>query len=830
MLKRLKSLDLISILLLVFLLAIPLMIFTISTINNNIQLFSKQSDAITKLKLLDKDFHYFSASKGIFQNYDIVNKKIVDFQNNLTYLKSIMQKDGKEIHKIEDEFEIEKTLIEHTKSYNSIIINTLSYLHDLKQNIKQFSSLDEERFRLIDSTLFKSMQFYTNNTNNYNSIKHDLETIGNIAQERHDLYLNYFYHHEKSLVSIIANLQKENKSVDNLHLYEQLDSIYKQLQYDFNDYLSISKMLMNGIMLFLGMLLLGIFYLYNKSLGQKKELNAYKYAIENSDNSVVITDLNKNITYVNEAFEKESGYTKDEVLGNNPRILKSNLLDSSHYDSLNEALMKNQKWEGEFINRRKDDTIYYEKASISPMIVDQKTIGYIAIKLNITKYVEQERKVKFLAYHDPLTSLPNRHRFEEFFTQHISQKNKKVALLFIDLDHFKKINDTLGHHAGDELLKIFTQRLQSQISKNDFIARIGGDEFVAVLDINDPSLVANVAKRILHSLEVPMVVQNHQLNITTSVGIALYPQDGNTLNALLKHADTAMYKAKANGRNNFHFFTKALEKDVFERLMIEQELRRALQKDELYMVYQPKYNLHTQEITGFEALIRWENEKLGFVPPDKFIHIAEEIGLIDDIGYFVFESACRDFYLLSQEYGKLQHIAINVSTIQMYDKNFIDNINKISAKTNVYAKNIEIELTESYLMKDIDKSIQALENLRQYGYKIAIDDFGTGYSSFAYLKKLPITTLKIDKSFVDDICMDGKDMNIVKTIITLAQNLGFGTVAEGIEEKIQENLLLDMGCDTGQGYLFSKPLKFEDAINFLHSKSKKEVDIALEVV
>ena len=824
MFQRFKSLDLISLLLLLFLMAIPVVIFTISSINSNIRLFSKQSATITELKLLDKDFHYFASQKGIFQNYDIINSKLERFQDDLKLLKSIMKKNKSQIYfipaieKIEREFQAKKVLIEHAKSYNSIIINTLNYLHDLEQNIERFSNLGKERFILVDKTLFNSMQLYTNNINDYNSLNKDLVTIGKLAKEHDDKYLNYFFQHEKSLVSIIADLQKEKRRVHNLHIYKQLDTIYKQMQEDFDNYLVIGKYMTTTIMLFLGTLLMVILYLHKNSVRQRKELHAYKYAIENSDNSIVITNLDKEITYVNEAFERETGYSREEALGQNPRILKSNLLDQSHYDSLNDALLTRRKWEGEFINKRKDGTIYYEKASIAPMFVDNEAIGYIAIKLNITKYVEQERKVKFLAYHDPLTSLPNRHQFEHFFTTEIAEKSKKAALLFIDLDHFKKINDTLGHHAGDELLKIFAKRLRSEISRNDFIARIGGDEFVAIIETDEITQVEKIAKRILCSLEAPIDIQHHQLNITTSIGIALFPKDGENLEALLKHADTAMYQAKNDGRNNFHFFTQSLSDSAYERLNIEQELRHALAKEELYMVYQPKYDLHTQAVTGFEALIRWENEKLGFVPPDKFIYIAEEIGLIDDIGYFVFERACRDFHTLSQTYKELKHIAINVSTIQMHNQNFIENINKIRGKTPLPAEMIEIELTESYLMKDIDQSIQVLSKLRRHGYGIAIDDFGTGYSSFAYLKQLPITTLKIDKSFVDDICTDKKEKNIVKTIIALAQNLHFQTVAEGIEDIEQENLLRGMGCDTGQGYIFSKPMKLEDTIAFLESR------------
>ena len=829
MLKKLKSLDIITVLLLVFILTIPAVLYTFNTISKNIQLFSRQSDTINKLKILDKDFHYFTSQKGIFSNYDIINKKIVSFQNTLDLLKTFMQQNFNNkdyiarIDQIALDFQKEIKLLEHTKSYNSIIINTLNYLHDLEKTIKTDSGLKENELDLLHETLFLSNQFYTENNDNYHKILQNIKQITQLAKDTNDKYINYFYQHEASVISKMTNIKQERQNVQALKIYNKLDSLYQNLQEDFNNYLFLGRAIMVSIMLFLAFLLMTILYLHRKSLEQKKELNAYKYAIENSDNSIVITDMDKNITFVNDAFEKETGYSKEEVMGKNPRILKSDILNQKHYESLNFALKNHQRWEGEFINKRKDGTIYYEKASIGPMFVDEKVIGFIAIKLNITKYIEQERKVKFLAYHDPLTALPNRHQFEQYFHDVILRENRNVALLYIDLDHFKNINDTLGHHAGDELLKIFAQRLKAEISHKDFIARIGGDEFIAIINLHNIKNLKKIAKRILASLLSPINIQGQNLNITTSIGIALFPEDGKTLEALLKHADTAMYKAKTNGRNNFHFFTQQLSDEAYQRLTIEQELRYALEKNEFYIVYQPKYQIATKKIIGFEALIRWENSKLGFVPPDQFIHIAEEIGLINEIGAFVFDKACKDFSLFKQQHDDLKHIAINVSTLQLEQKNFIDQINNITYSHHLLPSEIEIEMTETYVMKDIEKNIQRLEALRQNGYKIAIDDFGTGYSSFAYLKRLPITTLKIDKSFVDDICIDNKDKNIVTTIITLAKNLGFSTVAEGVEYDDQEKLLSHLGCQIAQGYIFSKPLKAEEIKTFIESKQREKV-------
>ncbi len=319
MFKKLKSLDLITLLLFVFLAAIPLVIFTVKTLNENIRLFSQQSDTITKLKLLDKDFHYFASQQGVFSNYDEINTKIASFQQNLTYLKSIMEKSKNQnyylvkIEKIAHDFQRKTRLLEKTKSYNSIIINSLNYLHDLEKNIRKYSALTDKEYMLLDDTLFMSLQFYTNNTDTFEHIKKNLTKIKYFADRDNDNYLIYFYRHESSLVKIIADLKKEKKLVHNLHIYSHLDTIYKELQKDFKNYLFIGKSLMITIMLFLGSLLVAILYLHRKSIEQKKELGAYKYAIENSDNSIVITNLNKEITFVNEAFERDRLYKEGGV-------------------------------------------------------------------------------------------------------------------------------------------------------------------------------------------------------------------------------------------------------------------------------------------------------------------------------------------------------------------------------------------------------------------------------------------------------------------------------------------------------------------------------------
>ena len=821
--KKFKKPDLITSLLLLFVVAIPLLVMIVTTTHKNIEFFSQSSNAVTHLKLLDKDFNYFIMKKGVFSNYDVINQKMDDFQKTLLLFQNITQINHYDkryqrlIEGIKKDFQGKIDLIEHTKSYHSIILNSLNYLHDLKKSIQRYSLVSEEEFMLLDDTLFLSTQLYMNSANIYHDIEKNLQKIKLLSEARGD-YLVYFYQHEKSILQTTMTMQKEYQKVLQLHIYHKLEILNGYLNEDFHGYLKMVNIIMIAVFGFAAMFLFSILYLYRKSLQQKKKLSAYKYAIENSDNSIIMTDINHLITYVNAAFTRETGYSEKEVLGKNPSFLSAKIGLGKDNQTLKETLQKEERWEGEFINRRKDGTIFYEKASIVPMVIDKNVTGYIAIKLNITEYIEQEKRVKFLAYHDTLTSLPNRFQFEYHFNHIIAKKEDKVALMYLDLDHFKTINDTLGHQVGDALLKVFAKRLRGVLAVEDFIARIGGDEFVVILQEDDHEKVSTIAQRMISSLKEPIFIQGNYLNMTTSIGIALFPKDGENLVRLLKHADTAMYAAKTKGRNQYQFFTQELSSTIYERLNIEQELRHALEKNELYMVYQPKYRLESKEIVGFEALIRWENEKLGFVPPDKFIPIAEEIGLIEDIGYFVFEKACRDFQLFSKIQSTLEHIAINVSTIQFKQEDFITRINALRQEVGLDPSAIELEVTESYIMENIEEHIAYLERLRAFGYNIAIDDFGTGYSSFSYLKRLPITTLKIDKSFVDDICVNKRDKDITNAIIALANNLGFATVAEGIEEHQQELLLQEMGCELGQGYFFSRPKKPSEIISFIQAK------------
>ncbi|MCD6173864.1 MAG: EAL domain-containing protein, partial [Sulfurimonas sp.] len=639
---------------------------------------------------------------------------------------------------------------------------------------------------------------------------------------KNDYSLELFIQHAKLNIkriekfSEIRNLQNQDKTS------ESVNKLYKFLTDNYQDNLFIEKIII--IILFsVALMILSILIIMNRrAITMRNELLGFRAAIENSYNSIVITDVDSKITYVNEITEMETGYSRDELIGQNPRILKSGMNDESFYKELHESLKNGQKWDGEFINKKKDGSLLYEKASIMPIYQDEELVNYIAIKLNITDYVQEKEKVEYIAYHDSLTSLPNRINIEEYVKNRlpiVHRENSKLAILFIDLDRFKVINDTLGHDVGDDLLVECSKRIKKCLRESDMLARVGGDEFIVVIESpNNDYSAAYVCEKILNLFKEPIQTKTNTLNITLSIGVSIYPDDAKEYNKLLKYADIAMYEAKNSGKNTYCYYQKKLSIDAHNRLDIEQSLKVAKENSELYMVYQPKYDIANKTVIGLEALVRWENDKIGFISPDKFIPIAEDTGFIIDIGLFIFEQSCRDFLIFKQNSKTLETISINISTVQLYQETFVSEIMKIIENVGISINEIKLEITETHIMKNINYSIKLLKELKELGFSISVDDFGTGHSSLSYLKLFPIDELKIDKSFVDDLPHDKNDVAIAKAIITLSQTMGYVNVAEGIENEEQEKFLRENGCDIGQGYYFCKPKRKDDLISFLLSK------------
>jgi diguanylate cyclase (GGDEF)-like protein len=453
--------------------------------------------------------------------------------------------------------------------------------------------------------------------------------------------------------------------------------------------------------------------------------------------------------------------------------------------------------------------------------------AFIVLILLIATYMKvlrNRKEVYYLAYHDTLTKLPNRTEFERYISTLISKPKKErkdFVLFFIDLDRFKVINDTLGHDVGDGMLIVLAQRICKAVGEKNMLARIGGDEFVAIIERKrDIKKITKLVNEVASAIRTPIQIREYTLNTTASIGIAKYPQDGYDKNTLLKHADSAMYHAKDKGRDTYAFYTEQLSIDIQRRLELEQELVHALKKKEFSVFYQPQYRLSTGDITGVEALVRWNSKTLGAVSPEEFISVAEDTGLIVELGYYIFEVACTTYVNWKKQGIDINMIAINISSVQLRQANAFYQFKKIMDETGIDAKHIEIELTERYIMEYTTEKLTILDELRSLGCRVSIDDFGTGYSSMSYLKSLSIDTIKIDKSFILDLPDNQHDAEVSKAIIVLSHSLGYEVIAEGIETAAQEELLESYHCDMGQGYYFAKPMSDVDIISFYHQKEK----------
>jgi diguanylate cyclase (GGDEF)-like protein/PAS domain S-box-containing protein len=941
-----KIKNLFNIQIIIFTLIIVSLFLYLFKIEVNIRNFNNYKNEINNLKSLNLEFDIFLNKQDKFINFDEIVEKTKSFDNILDKLeKSEIKQDfgSTIIQKLDD---VEKSyykkldVIERFKSIQATTLNSVHFVYDINEYYETLD-INKSAKLYINNIQFLLMQYFLSLNDNKKNIYDNLDYLKKENKKLNDKRLELLEKHTKIVLNSVDKIKNLIEDAKTQKLNEKIEILEVLLHLKYNEKLFFQQIIAT-IFFFSILIILFIVYIQHKrTLKIKSELSAFKYAVENSDNSIVLTDPNRKILYVNDIFEKNTGYLKDELLGEKPKVLSSGLTAQEVYDDLNEKLDSGKKWEGEFINKRKDGTIFYEKASIVPILLDGEIVNYLAIKLDVTKYIEQNEKLKlssivfnniqegvlicneeqkiiavnkafelisgyrqselvgkkpnifksgkhdvffykqmwqqihlkgfwkgkiydkrkdgkvipiwlnitqvkdknneitkyiavhtnleeiiknqekadFLAYHDSLTSLPNRVKLEEDlnYTLNFVKRNElNLFLLFIDLDRFKIINDTLGHDIGDELLKIISKRIKNLLRETDIVARMGGDEFIVVLDsVRNKKAAGYVCESILSIIKEPIIIGDHTLNVSASIGVVMYPDDGIDITTLVKNADTAMYHAKKLGKNTYQYYDEKLSIAVHEQLQIEQALKEALIKQQMYLNYQPQYLLKTKEIIAFEALVRWEHPDLGLVRPDIFIPIAEDTGMIIEIGKFVFNKACEDFVRLKKANQSLKYIAINISSIQFKNKNFINDITSIVKQHNLNPNEIELEVTERYLMDFTKDNLDILNKIRDLGFRFSIDDFGTGYSSMSYLSKLPIDVIKVDKSFIDGIPHDNNNVQISKAIIALSKSLGFSVTAEGIEEPEHEEFLIKQSCNLGQGFLFSKPLNLEDSISLL---------------
>jgi diguanylate cyclase (GGDEF)-like protein/PAS domain S-box-containing protein len=557
--------------------------------------------------------------------------------------------------------------------------------------------------------------------------------------------------------------------------------------------------------------------------------NLHKFIVNNSPDMIYLLDEDGCFTYVNERVESLLGYKQDEILGQH----FSTLIFEEDKDLANHTF--NERRSGERATRSaelrlcckyQDQPKYFESRTVSIELSSigvysldsnkkRSFIGTYGVARDITERKQAEELIKYQLHHDLLTNLPNRTLFRDRLNMAMAQSKrsgKRLAILYLDMDRFKIINDSLGHYVGDELLQSVAQRLRNELREADTLARVGGDEFnLLIPEINDAQDVRNLAEKILRITSEPFFIKNEEIFISFSIGISIFPNDGDTKDALIKNADIAMYKVKRAGKNGYAFFADEMKAHFSQSLDIENGLRKAISTNELCIYYQPQYDILQKKIVGVEALVRWQHPEKGLIPPNEFIHVAEESGLIVPLGEWVMRKACSDVKRWMDEESIKLSLSINISVQQLELEQFAAKTLKIIKRLELPKNAIELEITEHAIMQDMDKAIQTLSQLSNKGIRIAIDDFGTGYSSLGYLQTLPINTLKMDRSFVQGIKSSG-DNSIINAIIAMAKGLNLDLIAEGVEEEVQIKHLLNAGCYLAQGFYYARPMTEDDLL------------------
>lgn len=575
----------------------------------------------------------------------------------------------------------------------------------------------------------------------------------------------------------------------------------------------------------------GLFFVFSRDITERKrtqqELRLIAEVFKNTSEGIVITDPDGVVVNVNTAYCEITGYRQEEITGQKPSKMKSGMHDSDFYREMWGSLTENGSWVGEIWDRRKNGEVFPKWLSINAIHDENgKLTHYVGTFSDISKLKSIEQELEQMAYYDPLTKLPNRILFRDRLETEINRCRRhgyRCALLYLDLDRFKLVNDTLGHATGDELLVEVALRIQNMMRTNDTVARMGGDEFtILVTRLNNPDAAAAVAQGLIDELMKPINVMGEEIRVGGSVGIAMYPDDGDNYSTLTRHADVAMYAAKSRGRGYYHFYSEDMDRSAQEHLKTKRDLYHAIEKEEFFLVFQPQVDAASGRTVRCEALIRWQHPKRGVVSPDRFIPIAEDSGLILPIGEWVIREVCKQIRFWQSHNLEAPPVAINLSARQFRQEGLVERIMAILDEYCVPVNLVEFEITETIAMENAESTMMRLSALAERGFSIAIDDFGTGYSSLSYLKTFPVDKLKLDRSFVRGIPEDSNDAAISSAVIQMAISLGHEVVAEGVETKEQRDFLLALGCRIMQGYFFSRPLGANSVMEYFTKGSNVE--------
>lgn len=546
----------------------------------------------------------------------------------------------------------------------------------------------------------------------------------------------------------------------------------------------------------------------------EEQLRLLSMAVEQTPVSILITDVAGNIQYVNRAFVESTGYAREEVLGRKPNLLKSGLTPACEYERLWQDIMAGRQWEGDFQTRRRDGTLFWERVHISPITDGEGRIShFLSVRQNVSERKAQEEVIRRQAHYDGLTSLPNRLLAMDRLAQaiHVAERSgEKIVLMFVDLDDFKKVNDTLGHDAGDDLLIQAALRLSESVRSGDTVGRHGGDEFLVIMSgLASAAEAEVVARRIIEAFQLPFIVAGQEVTVSASIGLASYPDDAAVPAVLLRYADLAMYDAKESGRNMYRYFDQASHDQTIGYLDFERTLRSGLAREEFWLAYQPLVEARSGRLLGVEALLRWNSPQYGMVAPDRFIPVAERNSFIVELGSWVLTTACSIAMHWMQAGYPPFVVSVNVSPLQFRGGGLLGDVRQCLRSTGLPPECLQIEITEGVLMQKRPEVEAVLRGLDELGVRLALDDFGTGYASLSYLKRFPFHTLKIDREFVRDLDADESDRALVTAAIRMGKALELSVVAEGVESREQAQWLADAGCDSLQGYVFDPPLTAE---------------------